>query len=63
MKSYAFLTEKEFEVYKMQKELQLIIPSVSSLTYSRTSTPYVLYVYTNGELAQEEITLIEQKVK
>ena len=62
MKSYAFLTTKDFEIYGLQKELQSLIPSISALTYSRTSTPFVLYVHAD-ELTQEEIEVVKEKVK
>lgn len=60
MKSYAFLTKKDFQTWDLQKELQSLSPKVTALTFSKTSTPYVVYVHTKEELTENEIDAIRQ---
>lgn len=57
---YAFLTEKDFQIWDLQKELQSLSPKVTALTFSQTSTPFVVYVHTEGELTEDEIEMIGQ---
>lgn len=57
---YAFLTKKDFQIWDLQKELQSLTPKVTALTFSKTSTPYVVYVHTEGELTENEIDAIRQ---
>ena len=52
MKSYAFLTKKDFQIWDLQKELQSLTPKVTALTFSKTSTPFVVYVHTKEELTE-----------
>lgn len=60
MKSYAFLTKKDFQTWDLQKELQSLTPKVTALTFSKTSTPFVVYVHTKEELTENEIDAIRQ---
>lgn len=60
MKSYAFLTKKDFQIWDLQKELQSLTPKVTALTFSKTSTPFVVYVHTKEELTEDEIEMIGQ---
>lgn len=57
---YAFLTKKDFQIWDLQKELQSLTPKVTALTFSKTSTPFVVYVHTEGELTENEIDAIRQ---
>lgn len=57
---YAFLTKKDFQIWDLQKELQSLTPKAKALTFSKTSTPYVVYVHTKEELTENEIDAIRQ---
>lgn len=60
MLMYAFLTKKDYQIWDLQKELQSLTPKVKALTFSKTSTPYVVYVHTKEELTENEIDAIRQ---
>lgn len=60
MINYAFLTERESSIVDLQQELQSLTPKVKALTFSKTSTPFVVYVHTKEELTENEIDAIRQ---
>ncbi len=56
---YAFLTDKDYEIWELQNQLKAMVPGVKAITYAKSSTPYVVYIHTEGDLTQSEIDMIK----